>query len=313
MIFNKDNKGTDELRTITGDYYASNKFDKISTDIELAAEELIKITGREVYEKAEEHYNHPKKEDGLTDKLVSHIRLPVALWATLQMYRKNDVGHNDDGRKIKIDPEHEKLPWEWQLKRDDEIHLDNYYKAVDRLVAFLDANSEGIPEWKNSPQRKTAHSLFLKNAEVFDNYFPIDKSGRLFVILLPFIKNAQRRFIKPALGEDYNRLLAGTGLSENDSDVLESACGALALMAFSLAIRRLPLGLIPSGVIRNYVSQSQTMNASQPATVSEVRALSEWLTDDAEEMLNEMKETRNGKIKTDLFPHNCIKNKYMIV
>ena len=48
MIFNKENRGAQELRELTGNYYANNKFDKIAGEIELAAEELAALVGDDV-------------------------------------------------------------------------------------------------------------------------------------------------------------------------------------------------------------------------------------------------------------------------
>ena len=56
MIFNRDNNGSKELRDLTGNYYANNDFDKIITDIELAAEEVSGLIGAELYKKVEEWY-----------------------------------------------------------------------------------------------------------------------------------------------------------------------------------------------------------------------------------------------------------------
>ncbi len=308
MIFNRNNNGNEELRELTGNYYLSNDFKKIKVDIELATEDLIKIIGWEVYSRAEKHYQE-FKSDKTNDTLVPHIQLPIAIMATLQMYRKNDVSHEDSGRKIKINPEVEKLPWEWQLKRDDEIHLDNYYKAVDRLISFL--NRSEIVEWENSSFRKTTELLFIRNTELFDQYFPIEKSGRMFVLLTPFIKEAERIYLKPALGSDYTKLLSGKDLTEKESELLQYVYPPIPLIAMSLAIRRLPLSVIPAGIIRNYVSSSETMNASQPATIREVKALSSWLMDDAMTLLDDMKQFRNGATEVKLLPDNNPRNKYL--
>jgi hypothetical protein len=306
MLFNKNNNGNVELRKLTGSYYLDNNFDKITTDILLATEDLIKIIGAPVYEKAKTEYLSEAPS-----ALVEYVQLPIAIKATLEMYRKNDVSHQDDGRKIKIDSTHEKLPWEWQLKRDDAIHLDNYYKAVDRLIAFLDR--EEPEEWTGSENKKLSGSLFIRNAEMFDRYFPIEQSGRMYMILLPFIREAERLYIKPALGSDYNRLLTNIELSEKEKELLEYVYPSIPLFAMSIAIRRLPLGIIPAGIVRNYISNSETMNAAQPATIEEIRALSSWLMDDALALLDDMKTFRNGRTDFQLLPHNCLKNKYMMV
>lgn len=118
MIFNRDNNGSKELRDLTGNYYANNDFDKIITDIELAAEEVSGLIGAELYKKVEEWYRE-KKENG-DQELIKKVQRPIALLATLRMYQKNDLSHEDDGRKFKIATDNsEKLPWEWQLDRDD--------------------------------------------------------------------------------------------------------------------------------------------------------------------------------------------------
>jgi hypothetical protein len=316
MIFNKNNNGKDELRNLTGSYYLNNNFKKIETEIKLATEELINVISYEVYKLAENHYNspentNPNEQEKKLNELVQAVQLPIAIMATLQMYRKNDISHQDDGRKVKIDTEHEKLPWEWQLKRDDALQLDYYYKSVDRLIAFLDRSE--IAEWENSGNKQIAHSLFVRTAEMFDRYFPIEKSGRMFMLLLPFIREVQRIRIKPALGSDYSRLLSGEDLSDHDKELLEYVYPSIPLFAMAIAIRRMPLGLIPAGIVRNYISSSQTMNASEPASLDEIKALSSWLEDDALALLDDMKQFRNGPIEMNLLPHNCHKNKYMIV
>jgi len=310
MIFNKSNTGSEELRVITGNYYANNDFDKIKTDIELATEEVVRIVGSAVVKKADDTYKSDEGVDDKYKKLVPVVQLPIAILATLMMYQKNDISHEDSGRKVKLDPESEKLPWEWQLKRDDEIHLQAFYKAVDRLIAYLEENS--ITEWMESDKRKVAASLFIKNADEFDAQFPIDRSGRLYFILLPFIKEAQRRWIRKALGDDYQVLLAGIGLTDAQKELLEFVYPPTAHLAMSLAIRRLPLGLIPAGVVRNYTSSSQTMNASEPASLTDVRAVSDLLFNDGMTLLEELKRERNQtEVSFKILPNNSPRNKFM--
>lgn len=307
MIFNKNNNGSEELRALTGNYYLNNEFALIKTDIDLATEDLIKIIGQPVLDKVQKAYDESTAD--LAD-LVERVQLPIALLATLKMSQKNDISHEDSGRKNKIDSNSEKLPWEWQLKRDDEIHMDYYYRAVDRLISYLD--SKTYDEWKNSDYKKSLETLFIRNAEKFDQYFPIDRSGRLFVILCPFVREAQRLYIKPALGTDYATLLAGKELTTAQKELLEYIYPPIPLLAMSLAIRRLPLSIIPAGVVRNYVSGSQTMNGSNPASVSEVRALSSWLMDDALELVDLMKRQHNGTpVEFSMFPANDENKKYM--
>lgn len=312
MLFNKNDNGSQELHDLTGSYYANNNFSRISGEIELAKEEVTKIIGNSIMEKVEDAYATPGSDKAVYVSLVPYVQLPVAILATLSMYQKNDVSHENDGRKIKISTETEKLPWEWQLKRDDEIQLNQYYKAVDRLIGKLD--SLNPTEWKDSESKKAAKSLLIANTEQYDNCFPIERSGRMFMLLLPFLKEVQRRIIKPALGSDFPTLLSGTGLTDKQKELIEYVRPPMALFAMALAIRRLPIGLIPSGVVRNYVSSSGTMNSSQPASVSDVKALAGWMEDDARQLLDEMKRFRTDAIaETSLLPENSIDNKFFRV
>ena len=137
MIFNRDNKGAEELRSLTGNYYANNEFSKIKSDIQAATYKLCKVVSDAVYERALKAYKDKEtssSEEGCiqnVDKFVELVQRPIAIMATLQLYRKNDVSHEDSGRKVVVSSDgSDKIPWEWQLDRDDAIHMEEYYFAI---------------------------------------------------------------------------------------------------------------------------------------------------------------------------------------
>lgn len=101
MIFNKDGQGAKELRELTANYYANNDFTKVIGEIELATEELAQLVGSKVIELAESYYLNPEKE-GTDTGIVRKVQRPIALLATLRLYQKNDLSHEDDGRKFKV-------------------------------------------------------------------------------------------------------------------------------------------------------------------------------------------------------------------
>lgn len=304
MIFNRDNNGSKELRDLTGNYYANNDFDKIITDIELAAEEVSGLIGAELYKKVEEWYRE-KKENG-DQELIKKVQRPIALLATLRMYQKNDLSHEDDGRKFKIATDNsEKLPWEWQLDRDEARHMEDYYKAVDALIRYL--NTSDVKEWKESRTYKMSQLLLIRSGADFDIYFPIDKSERTFMLLLPFIKEAQLLYVKKAVWK-----WVGCPLKHEESNEVHfAACKAVTLLGMSIALRRMQLKIIPAGVIRGYVSASGAMD-SDPASIEDIKLLSEWMKDDAMVWIDEMKKARDGgPVTYNLLPENDKHNKYM--
>lgn len=307
MLFNRNNNGSEELRYLTGNYYASNDFEKVKIDLEIAANELARTIGVELIEKAEELY-----ESKLDDPLIDILRTPIAFLATLNMYRKNDISHEDSGRKIKIDADSEKIPWEWQIENDNKLHMEEYYRSVDRLIDYLERAKNEI--WMNSSQRKLSQSLFIRNAGEFDQLFPINGSSRMYMLLTPFIREAERRYIKPALGiEEYFRLKQIDQLTEKDMELLEYVKAPIPLLSMSIAIRRMPLSVIPFGVIQNCISESQTMNSAEAPSINMIKEVSEWLFDDAMRLIEDMKVEKNGRTERQLFSKNNDHNKYMSI
>ena len=197
------------------------------------------------------------------------------------------------------------LPWEWQLDRDDARHMEDYYKAVDALIRYL--NTSEIKEWKEGRTYKMSQLLLIRSGADFDTYFPIDKSERTFMLLLPFIKEAQLLYVKKAYGNGWNALLT---MNENN-EAHFAACKAVTLLGMSIALKRMQLKIIPAGVIRGYVSASGAME-SDPASIEDIKLLSEWMNDDAMVWIDEMKKARDGGAVTyNLLPENDKHNKYM--
>lgn len=302
MIFNKNKNGAKELRELTGSYYANNSFSKISGDIEVATEELTVLIGEPVMQLAEKYY-----QNGEDNELVRKVQRPIAIMATLRMYQKNDLSHEDDGRKFKMATDNsEKLPWEWQLDRDDALHLEEYYRSVDALIRYL--NKTGLQEWMQTDTYKLTQRLIIRNGNSFDMYFPIEKSERTFLVLVPFIREAQRLKVERAYGDGWDELLAEKAVPESDVDY--AACMAVALFAMAAALRRLPLRIFPSGVIRGYMAKNG-MADSRIADTDDIVRVAEWMEDDAAVWLDEMKRVRDGIIPVyDLLPKNDERNKY---
>jgi len=327
MIFNKTNNGNEELRTLTGSYYKSNDFDKVSVKVMLSSEELAALIGQPIFDKAENHYMsdyflnppEPEPEDTgsgsagsgstaqgipavnyeLLDELVQHIQLPIAFQATLWHYQGNDISHEDSGRKMKIDSETEKMAWEWMYDRDDAAAIRNYQKAFDRLIKFLNKNADYLPEWKNSDARKRTLDLFINTWEHFNSLFAIDNSPVFFLRLAPLMREIERKHIKPVIGSDkFNELKAALksadGIQEEeDQELYDYICDPIPLLTMAKAVKRFSLTVIPEGVVQNFFSERQTREANLPAPIGLVNEVSKALWTDGEFVLNELKKYWN--------------------
>ena len=317
MIFNRNNNGAEELRDLTGNYYANNEFNKIKSDIKVATYHLCKIVGDAVYARALQAYINQEAsgtdEGQIADvaKFVELVQRPIAIMATLQMYRKNDVSHEDSGRKVVVASDGtDKIPWEWQLDRDDAIHMEEYYQAVEQLIDYL--NKTQLKEWMESEPKRLADTLLIRSGREFDKYFPIQSSERMYLLLVGFIREVQIRHIRPAYGADkWDALLKERSTPE--SEVRFAACKATALLSMSLALLRMPLQLIPGGVVRNYMSENG-MRESLPASVDDVNRLASWLQQDATDWIVQMKDLRDGNVgDISLLPENDRRNKFCLL
>ena len=317
MIFNRNHNGAEELRDLTGNYYANNEFNKIKSDIKVATYHLCKIVGDAVYARALQAYTSQEAsgtdEGQIADvaKFVELVQRPIAIMATLQMYRKNDVSHEDSGRKVVVASDGtDKIPWEWQLDRDDAIHMEEYYQAVEQLIDYL--NKTQLKEWMESEPKRLADTLLIRSGREFDKYFPIQSSERMYLLLVGFIREAQIRYIRPAYGADkWDALLKERSTPE--SEVRFAACKATALLSMSFAILRMPLQLIPGGVVRNYMSENG-MRESLPASIDDVKRLASWLQQDATDWIAQMKDLRDGHVgDISLLPENDRRNKFCLL
>lgn len=318
MIFNKNDKGSEELRVLTGAYYKSNDFEKASVKVMLSSEELAAFIGQAIFDVAETHYKSanyqqpdpepvpdgstsgsagagvPARTFALLDQLVQHIQLPIAFQATLWHYQGNDISHEDSGRKMKIDADSEKMAWEWMYDRDDAAALRMHQKALDRLIKFLNTNADSFPEWQDSAARKKSLSLFINTSEHFDSLFAIDSSPAFFHRLAPIMAEIERKHIKPIIGVDKFKELkeaiqSAEGIAETDEELYDYICDPIPLMTMSMAVKRFSLTVIPEGVVQYFISQFQTAKANQPVALEQIKYVSKDLWADALHVLNELK------------------------
>lgn len=285
-------KDSETLRKLTTSWYASNDFDRIIQHIEIETEELAKVVGDGIMEQALDIADKPTASASEL-KLLKMIQLPVALMATFRFYQLNLVSHDQSTRKIKIDDQNEKLPWEWMLDRDDAAHLSSAQRAVDRLIGFLDKS--GNDEWEKSTQKIASKKLFINNTATFGEYYPIDNSARFYYLALPLLQEVQTTDLRKALASDYKPLLEAFqkgNLNQYQMELLEITQRAQVLATIALAVRRLNTQVLPAGIVKTMISERHTANASRPADKEELSYFSKRIEMDAFACIDEIKRKR---------------------
>lgn len=312
MLF-EPTTGADELKSLVGFLYNSNSFENIATDVAIAEEEITEVVGEDVMKLANDHYDSENFGQGgedfkLLDDLVRHIQLPVAYQAVAAYAAHTDVSHGEDGRKVVIDNENQKMAWQWMLDKDDEAMISKAHKTTDRLLAFLERHVNELkveippeeegedPEykyvWRDSEKRKEAMSLLISTPKMFNDIFPIDNSRRFYLTIVPFIKEAERKHLLPVLGATLYKEIKDALISEegyaDTKGILIQARIALAYFTLNIAVRRLAIRILPNGIFQDYVSERMDRNARTPAAAKDRAALIASLRQDADHELDNL-------------------------
>lgn len=305
MIFNT----AEEISAKTGNYYRNGNFDKLLPFLNAAWTRLAKLVGDGVMELAQQTYDAPYSATDTNKTLLELVQYPIAARACMELYRHNDISHEDNGRKVKIDAEHEKIPWEWQLSRDDEIQLDDYYSGVDNLLRFLEENK--VEAWLTMRVRLGLKNLLLPDSDTFSLYWKID-SPRIFIETVPFIKEAQRRYLIPAMSADRFEEMMTAVQGGETPDGYEEACNALALYTMFIVFSRGLYSMMPQGIVQRNMS-TDGMYKGDTISFARLREYTCYLEREARSVLDDMKIILKGGQTFSLLPDNDKNNKYMML
>ena len=341
---------SEQLRELTGSFYANADFDRIKMIVQGVEDEMADIIGHEMMTQME---TESKGEDGTMSIVTGdderlyvgskeimvdgdtvriggyspyglicrvegdtlHVsngralracQQAVAYMATLRYYRLNDISHEDMGRKVKIDKENEARPFEWQLARDDRMHLEEYYRALDRMMRALEED----PRFQQTNTWMRKESLIVRDADSLAYLTGLDPSPWLYLRLIPFLAESQR-FVEKAYGDGFRDIA-------NETDDLQHAAQmAVALGAIALMGRRTSLQTLPYGLMKLFESDGGG-NRQETATLERLDDYLKHLSKSQHYWLNEMKTLRDEQAGKETvthlqMPENDPHNKFMRV
>ena len=270
LIFDKDSNGTQELVDALGLIDARTDFSKWKPYIPLSVRRLTAIIGQEVYDKVLDFYQSASVDpDGKLTRLLGMVQQSVALFTWLKIIPTLDAQHGNTGRQKRLG-EHEKGLTALQEYKDEANILSQAYESVDALIAYLE--QEKFDFWIQSPKRKAVSELLLSSKEAFDFYY-VTGSHRLFLTLAPIIREVQQRHIIPIITYGrYEKLVAGQQVAEGFRDAV---CRPLALLSMSKAVERLPVEVLPDGVVQVQLAGSvrEKLRAEAEARMTVAKSL----------------------------------------
>lgn len=307
MLFDKVQNGSEELNSLTGQWFASTPFYLIRTEIDFAAQELGSVVGSEVVDAAEEAYLA-----GTDPDFVDAVRLPVAFRAIARYAQLSGVSHEGTGRKVKMD-DNEKMPFEWMIDRDDRAMLDRYYRALDALYRYLEKNE--VASWMSSPMRALTGRCIVRNLNEFERFYPVDGSQYAWHLFVPLIVDAQENVVEPFVGaEIWERILAADGSDDATALRLRSRAALLAvLIALVTAARRWSLDILPLSVARRFSPSYQGNRESRAAETREIDWFIEKTTAQIAQVKDDLKKLAGTAGEACLLPENDPANKFATV
>lgn len=280
MIFDKNSNGTAELVEALGMIDSATDFSKWKPYIPLSVRRLTSIVGPEVYENTLEYYHSDEPDPETEDKyktLLLMVQQSVALFTWLKIIPTLDAQHGNTGRQKRMG-ENEKGLTAIQEYKDETNILNLAYESIDALIAYLD--KEKFDFWLNSEKKKAINQLLIRSKEDFDIYYMIG-SHRLFLTLVPIIREMQDRYIIPIITRRrYEQLLSG---EEPEEGFIDAVCRPLALLTMQKAVERLPVEVLPDGVVQ--VQQVGTVKEKIKAEAEARKAVAKSLENDAEKDL----------------------------
>lgn len=270
-LFDKDGQGAREIVRAVGLIGNDISFDKWEALLPFGIRDVTAIIGTEPVEKIASKYaaaadepdtcalppnlrpsdiqpGEPPSFDAADyEPLIAMLQKAVAFFTWLKMIPTLDAQHDASGRGRRLG-ENEKGLTALEQFKDEENIRSLAYEAVDALVDELDRQHPFW--WVLSAKYKQREGLMLPSRTMFDEYYLIG-SSRLYLTLLPIIREVQLSEIRPLLGAGiYEEVL-----DCSHPELLDMCRRALALLTMKKAVERLPVEVIPEGVVQ--VQQSQ--------------------------------------------------------
>lgn len=311
MLWNKNTNGTAELREYNGFLYAQTNFEHIKGDLQSEERKMRKLVGEEIWSLAQNHYDSANFGTGgqyqVLDDLINYLRSPMAIFAYLTYAPTNDMMHGTDGRLVKFS-EDQRPAQEWQIERSENSLRKRAYQDMDLLLEYLDTQSgiENNPlvPWRSTESFKSLAGLFVATTADFNYHFPIDNSRWIFQQLLPFIREVERQYIKPAITaekfEDLKKKLRGeASFGEGEHDFIQDYLRPIVVAAaMAQGLRKLSVQLLPEGIIQGHTGDRLTIKNKAVANVNERIALAMALEEDRDRLLMRLAEYQEQQAAT---------------
>lgn len=189
--------------------------------------------------------------------VIRKLQRSIAYFFAYKYYQHMLLNVSDMGPTENASVENTAMPSrQWVLYQSQENAFKDGHKHLETALSFMEENATDYPTWKNSNTYTKSKELFFNAPAQLREYFPTYSSRFVYLQLRPAIKQAERRYILPTLGQDfYDELKAAilnevdTPLSSAQTEVLNYIRTALAQYCLKHAIPLLRLQVNQTGIV----------------------------------------------------------------
>lgn len=283
-LFDRDGNGGQEITDALGLISDRVDFSTWSPILPLGVRDVVAIVGREPVDALAEYYKAGNDVDDDMARALAYLQQSVALFTWLKIIPTLDAMHDNTGRARRIG-ENEKGLTALEQYKDEANILRLAYEATDALIEQMDRAAFDF--WTTSRKYRQRSGLLVRNKETFDEFYLIG-SHRLFLTLLPMIREVQAANVTPIIGRDYmTRLLEGD--EKATAELYDTAARAIVLLTMKKAVERLPVEVLPEGIVQ--VNQSAPVKQKLRAEKEARNAVAASLGEDAARYLQQLEDT----------------------
>lgn len=307
LLFNN----SEEIKKYLPYVDADINFENIILDAKDATRRVIKLIGKDLYDKVYSLYFESSDEDD-DIQLIKALAYPIAVDAYRLYVVNNDVAHTNNGRRMRVD-QNEKQAFEWQIDRDNKQLERRYYNALDQMIEVLDEINPLIKEanedeenakdihWKDTPEYQSTYSPLFRTTDEFNEYFVIE-SRFLLMKLIPGINKCLNeeiipRFTAQRWKEFQNQLKSNQPITE--LQLLRFVKAACAYYALSWASTRLSATIFPEGVLQTVYGERNTTQGKAVPTTNQFGVLKTAFDNDFKSAITKVENYLQPKVEHD--------------
>ena len=299
-LFNVELPEASELHDVLGFVDADFSMKQIQPYLRSSTKNIVEIIGENLYDTAVALYSTNTAAFGSSfsagfshsaqeHEFVTLLRYAIALGAFRQFAPLSDLSYTTSGRLFRTD-DNTKSAFEWMIDKSDDAMERSYYAAVNEIIRFV---LKELPEDAVGLTKKfKLDELFVYDLSVFQEYVNINDFYLLYFKLVPELRSAQNRLLKPRMGAKYDFFKANE--SEHINNLAKNIC---VFFAMKNGLRKESVQLWPRGVVRETSGSKKHQSASQIDIAGSVL----FYDDELKELLLELE---NAIAKTNIQPGN---------